>query len=88
MMEIKILGGGCPNCTILYNNVNSACRELKFDAKILKIQDYEDRLKGRADTAEENILKALQGLQEVISLIISQRSAIGLNGIIQCSSIE
>jgi len=42
MMEIKILGGGCPNCTILYNNVKSACRELEIEANIMKIQDYAD----------------------------------------------
>ena len=42
MKEIKILGGGCPNCTILYNNVKSACRELEIKANIVKIQDYAD----------------------------------------------
>ena len=42
MKEIKILGGGCPNCTILYNNVKSACRELEIEANIVKIQDYAD----------------------------------------------
>ena len=42
MMEIKILGGGCPNCTILYNNVKSACRELEIDANVTKIQDFAD----------------------------------------------
>ena len=40
MMIIKILGGGCPNCTILYNNVKSACRELKIDAEVIKVQDF------------------------------------------------
>lgn len=42
MKIIKILGGGCPNCTILYNNVISAIRELKLEAKIEKVQDYAD----------------------------------------------
>ncbi len=38
---------------------------LRFIKKMTsKIQDYEDRLKERADTAEENIMKALQSLQE------------------------
>jgi small redox-active disulfide protein 2 len=41
-MEIKILGGGCPKCKVLYNNVNSACRELSVDAKITKVEDYAD----------------------------------------------
>ena len=40
MMEIKILGGGCPNCTILFNNVNSACRELNINSNVIKVQDY------------------------------------------------
>ncbi len=44
-MEIKILGGGCANCTVLYNNVKSACRELNVDANVLKIQEYEDIMK-------------------------------------------
>ncbi|MCK5388411.1 MAG: thioredoxin family protein [Candidatus Izimaplasma sp.] len=39
-MEIKILGGGCPNCTILFNNVNSACRELNINSNVIKVQDY------------------------------------------------
>jgi len=40
-MNIKILGGGCPNCTILYNNVLSACRELGVEAVVEKVQDFE-----------------------------------------------
>lgn len=40
MKNIKILGGGCPNCTILYNNVLSAIRELKIEADVEKVQDF------------------------------------------------
>lgn len=40
-MNIEILGGGCPNCILLYNNVASACRELKIDAVIMKVTEYE-----------------------------------------------
>ena len=40
-MNIKILGGGCPNCILLYNNVASACRELEIDAVITKVTEYE-----------------------------------------------
>ncbi len=40
MKNIKILGGGCPNCTLLYNNVMSALRELKIEAEVEKIQDF------------------------------------------------
>lgn len=41
-MNIKILGGGCPNCILLYNNASSACRELEIEAVIEKITEYED----------------------------------------------
>ncbi|MBN2604243.1 MAG: thioredoxin family protein [Bacilli bacterium] len=41
-MNIKILGGGCPKCIILYNNVQSACRELEIEATIEKVQDFEE----------------------------------------------
>ena len=41
-MDIKILGGGCPNCIFLYNSVASACRELEIDATIEKVTEYED----------------------------------------------
>lgn len=40
-MNIKILGGGCPNCILLYNNVASACRELKIDVVLEKVTEYE-----------------------------------------------
>ena len=40
-MNIKILGGGCPNCILLYNNAASACRELEIDAVIEKVVEYE-----------------------------------------------
>jgi len=42
MMQIKILGGGCPNCVGLFNNVSSACRELEIEAEIIKVQEYAD----------------------------------------------
>ena len=45
MMQIKILGGGCANCTVLYNNVASACRELEIEAEIIKVQEYVDIMK-------------------------------------------
>jgi small redox-active disulfide protein 2 len=40
-MNIKILGGGCPNCILLYNSAAAACRELEIDAVIEKIVEYE-----------------------------------------------
>lgn len=41
-MEIKILGGGCPKCKVLYNNVMSACRELSVEAEVTKVEDFAD----------------------------------------------
>ena len=40
-MNIKILGGGCPNCILLYNSAVAACRELEIDAVIEKVVEYE-----------------------------------------------
>ena len=39
-MVIKILGGGCAKCKVLYNNANSAVRELGLDAEIIKVEDF------------------------------------------------
>ena len=41
-MNIKILGGGCPKCKVLYNNVQSACRELNVEAEVEKVEDMKD----------------------------------------------
>ncbi len=45
MMKIKILGGGCSNCKVLFNNVSSACRELGIEAEIIKVEEYVDIMK-------------------------------------------
>lgn len=44
-MVIKILGGGCAKCKVLYNNASSAVRELNLDAEILKIEDFSEIMK-------------------------------------------
>lgn len=44
-MNIKILGGGCPKCKVLYNNVSSVCRELELDAEIEKVEDFSEIMK-------------------------------------------
>lgn len=41
-MEIKILGGGCPKCKVLYNHASSAVRELEIEANIEKVEDFEE----------------------------------------------
>ena len=39
-MNIKILGGGCAKCKVLYNNASSAVRELGIEAEIIKVEDF------------------------------------------------
>jgi len=41
-MVIKILGGGCANCKVLYNNAASAVRELGIEAEIIKVEDFSE----------------------------------------------
>jgi small redox-active disulfide protein 2 len=39
---IKILGSGCPNCKKLEENAKKALKELRMDAKVVKIKEYRD----------------------------------------------
>lgn len=39
MLEIKVLGPGCPNCTKLYNLCNEVVSENNLDAQVEKIID-------------------------------------------------
>lgn len=41
-MNIKILGSGCKNCKILYENTQKALSQLGIDAKIEKIEDFKE----------------------------------------------
>lgn len=41
-MVIKILGSGCPNCKKLEENTKKALKELRVDAKIIKVKEYKD----------------------------------------------
>jgi len=38
-MEIKVLGPGCANCTMLYEITEGAVKELGVEAKVLKVTD-------------------------------------------------
>ncbi len=40
MMEIKVLGPGCPNCQEMERRVKKALDELKVKAKVTQISDY------------------------------------------------
>jgi small redox-active disulfide protein 2 len=39
MINLKILGGGCPNCRKLAENADAAARELGLEYQIEKISD-------------------------------------------------
>ena len=41
-MVIKILGGGCANCKVLYNNADMACKELNIEAELIKVEDFSE----------------------------------------------
>jgi small redox-active disulfide protein 2 len=40
-MEIKILGGGCPNCKRLEKLAREAAAELGIEATFTKVQDFD-----------------------------------------------
>ena len=42
MLEIKVLGPGCPNCQDLERRVKQALSELKIEAKVTKVTDWKD----------------------------------------------
>ena len=44
-MEIKVLGPGCPNCSMLEELVKKAVKELGIDAKIEKVTDMIEIMK-------------------------------------------
>lgn len=45
MMEIKVLGPGCPNCHMLEETVGKAVMELGIDAKVEKVTDMIEIMK-------------------------------------------
>lgn len=44
-MEIKVLGPGCPNCSMLEEIVKKAVKELGVEAKIEKVKDMIEIMK-------------------------------------------
>jgi small redox-active disulfide protein 2 len=42
MLDIKVLGPGCPNCLELERRVKNALSELKVEAKVTKVTDWKD----------------------------------------------
>ena len=45
MLDIKILGPGCPKCKTTYNNVLEAVKQLGIEAKVTKIEDIMEIMK-------------------------------------------
>jgi len=41
-MIIKILGGGCANCKVLFNNAKRATEELGIEAELEKVEDFSE----------------------------------------------
>lgn len=42
MMEIKVLGPGCPNCQEMERRVRKALAELNVQADVIKLTDFKD----------------------------------------------
>jgi len=42
MLEIKVLGPGCPNCKELERRVKQALSELNVNATVTKVTDWKD----------------------------------------------
>lgn len=45
MLDIKILGPGCPKCKTTYNNVLEAVKQLGIEANVTKIEDIMEIMK-------------------------------------------
>ncbi len=44
MMQIKVLGPGCPKCKTTYNNVLEALKQTNTEADVTKIEDIEEMM--------------------------------------------
>jgi small redox-active disulfide protein 2 len=44
-MEIKVLGPGCPNCSMMEELAKKAIKELGIDAKVDKVTDMREIMK-------------------------------------------
>ena len=45
MLDIKILGPGCPKCKITYNNTIEAVKQLGIKANVTKVEDIMEIMK-------------------------------------------
>lgn len=45
MIEIKVLGPGCPKCKTTYSNVLEALKKTNMEANVEKVEDIEEMMK-------------------------------------------
>lgn len=45
MLDIKILGPGCPKCKTTYNNVIEVVKQLGIEANVTKVEDIMEIMK-------------------------------------------
>ena len=45
MLDIKILGPGCPKCKTTYNNALEAVKQLGIEANVAKVEDIMEIMK-------------------------------------------
>lgn len=45
MIQIKVLGPGCPKCKTTYNNVLEALKQTNIEANVEKVEDIEEMMK-------------------------------------------
>ena len=45
MIQIKVLGPGCPKCKTTYNNVLEALKQTNMEANVEKVEDIEEMMK-------------------------------------------
>ncbi|WP_211231645.1 thioredoxin family protein [Eisenibacter elegans] len=45
MIQIKVLGPGCPKCKTTYSNVLEALKQTNIEANVEKVEDIEEMMK-------------------------------------------
>jgi small redox-active disulfide protein 2 len=75
-MEIKVLGPGCPNCSMMEELAKKAVKELGIEAKVDKITDIKEIMKYTMSTPAivingklKHSGKPLPGIEKVKELI-------------------
>ena len=78
-MEIKVLGPGCPNCSMMEELVKKAIKELGIEAKVYKVADIKEIMKYTMSTPAlvingklKHSGKPLPGLEKVKKLITTE----------------